>query len=121
MIPNSPRIPPWLLQGTKSSLLAPEGGPNTGLVLKQIASGQAIFIVVWRAIGSVECCDVQPRVFHHDRSSIERVNSAVATAEQHDTCNHDTQSCHRVPLIPSPIDQNRWAHWRNPMDMIRQG
>jgi len=25
------------------------------------------------------------------------------------------------PLIPSPIDQNRWAHWRNPMDMIRQG
>ena len=24
-------------------------------------------------------------------------------------------------LIPSPIDQNRWAHWRNPMDMIRQG
>jgi hypothetical protein len=30
----------------------------------------------------------------------------------------------RLPLeqlIPSPIDQNRWAHWRNPMDMIRQG
>jgi molybdate transport repressor ModE-like protein len=24
-------------------------------------------------------------------------------------------------IIPSPIDQNRWAHWRNPMDMIRQG
>jgi hypothetical protein len=24
-------------------------------------------------------------------------------------------------LIPSPIDQNRCAHWRNPMDMIRQG
>jgi hypothetical protein len=24
-------------------------------------------------------------------------------------------------LIPSPIDQNRWAHWRNPMDMVRQG
>ena len=24
-------------------------------------------------------------------------------------------------LIPSPIDQNPCAHWRNPMDMIRQG
>ena len=24
-------------------------------------------------------------------------------------------------LIPSLIDQNRWAHWRNPMDMILQG
>ena len=24
-------------------------------------------------------------------------------------------------LIPSPIDQNRCAHWRNPMDMMRQG
>jgi len=24
-------------------------------------------------------------------------------------------------VIPSPVDQNRWAHWRNPMDMIRQG
>jgi len=25
------------------------------------------------------------------------------------------------PLIPNPIDQNPWAHWRSPMDMIRQG
>ncbi len=24
-------------------------------------------------------------------------------------------------LIPSLIDQNPWAHWRNPMDMIFQG
>jgi ABC-type uncharacterized transport system substrate-binding protein len=24
-------------------------------------------------------------------------------------------------LIPSPIDQNPWAHWRSPMDMMRQG
>ena len=24
-------------------------------------------------------------------------------------------------LIPSPIDQNWCAHWRNPMDMMRQG
>jgi hypothetical protein len=22
---------------------------------------------------------------------------------------------------PNPLDQNPWAHWRNPMDMIRQG
>ncbi len=26
-----------------------------------------------------------------------------------------------ITLIPSPIDQNPWAHWRNPMDMMRQG
>jgi hypothetical protein len=24
-------------------------------------------------------------------------------------------------VIPSPADQNRWAHWRSPMDMILQG
>jgi hypothetical protein len=24
-------------------------------------------------------------------------------------------------VIPGPIDQNRCAHWRNPMDMMRQG
>ena len=24
-------------------------------------------------------------------------------------------------IIPSPIDQNPCAHWRNPMDMMRQG
>ena len=24
-------------------------------------------------------------------------------------------------LLPNPIDQNLWAHWRNPMDMIFQG
>jgi hypothetical protein len=24
-------------------------------------------------------------------------------------------------LIPSPIDQNWCAQWRNPMDMMRQG
>jgi hypothetical protein len=23
-------------------------------------------------------------------------------------------------LIPNPIDQNPWAHWRSPMDMMRQ-
>jgi hypothetical protein len=27
----------------------------------------------------------------------------------------------RLEVIPSPIDQNPCAHWRNPMDMILQG
>src|SRR5215831_8110376 len=27
----------------------------------------------------------------------------------------------RLLLIPNPIDQNPWAHWRSPMDMMRQG
>src|SRR5262249_46395103 len=27
----------------------------------------------------------------------------------------------RARLIPNPIDQNPWAHWRSPMDMMRQG
>src|SRR6516162_6364400 len=26
-----------------------------------------------------------------------------------------------LALIPNPIDQNPWAHWRSPMDMMRQG
>ena len=27
----------------------------------------------------------------------------------------------RMAVIPNPIDQNPWAHWRSPMDMMRQG
>src|SRR5262245_42704471 len=27
----------------------------------------------------------------------------------------------RLGIIPNPIDQNPWAHWRSPMDMMRQG
>jgi hypothetical protein len=26
-----------------------------------------------------------------------------------------------IIIIPNPIDQNPWAHWRSPMDMMRQG
>ena len=28
---------------------------------------------------------------------------------------------HVLGVIPNPIDQNPWAHWRSPMDMMRQG
>src|SRR5262249_55691330 len=28
---------------------------------------------------------------------------------------------HAGMLLPNPIDQNPWAHWRSPMDMMRQG
>jgi hypothetical protein len=31
------------------------------------------------------------------------------------------QKCISFPVIPSPIDQNPCAHWRKPMDMMRQG
>jgi uncharacterized repeat protein (TIGR01451 family) len=31
------------------------------------------------------------------------------------------ENLNAVPLIPNPIDQNPWAHWRSPMDMMRQG
>jgi hypothetical protein len=33
----------------------------------------------------------------------------------------DAPKWFRERLIPNPLDQNPWAHWRNPMDMIRQG
>jgi hypothetical protein len=33
----------------------------------------------------------------------------------------ETARCFAQPLIPNPIDQNPWAHWRSPMDMMRQG
>ena len=29
--------------------------------------------------------------------------------------------CRVLGVIPSPADQNPWAHWRSPMDMILQG
>src|SRR5262249_41747994 len=31
------------------------------------------------------------------------------------------EDAHESALIPNPIDQNPWAHWRSPMDMMRQG
>ena len=31
------------------------------------------------------------------------------------------ESACRSALIPVPIDQNPCAHWRSPMDMMRQG
>ena len=32
------------------------------------------------------------------------------------------EMCARIQhVIPNPIDQNPWAHWRSPMDMMRQG
>jgi FlaA1/EpsC-like NDP-sugar epimerase len=33
----------------------------------------------------------------------------------------DAARVEEVLLIPNPIDQNPCAHWRNPMDMMRQG
>jgi hypothetical protein len=35
--------------------------------------------------------------------------------------NHYKHSFSEHRLIPNPIDQNPWAHWRSPMDMMRQG
>jgi hypothetical protein len=32
-----------------------------------------------------------------------------------------SQITHQRLLIPNPIDQNPWAHWRSPMDMMCQG
>ena len=32
-----------------------------------------------------------------------------------------SSSCKPSGVIPSPIDQNPCAHWRSPMDMMRQG
>src|SRR5450759_1038555 len=34
---------------------------------------------------------------------------------------HIRHDGNNIGLIPSPIDQNPCAHWRNPMDMMRQG
>ena len=51
-------------------------------------------------------------------------NIDPATAFDRIKLTNDDQSAAqwlRDHLIPSPIDQNRCAHWRNPMDMMRQG
>jgi hypothetical protein len=37
------------------------------------------------------------------------------------TTPHHKKSPAEAGLIPRPIDQNWCAHWRNPMDMMRQG
>ena len=34
---------------------------------------------------------------------------------------YESSALLRRQLIPSPTDQNPWAHWRNAMDMMRQG
>src|SRR5262249_14034015 len=40
----------------------------------------------------------------------------------HTILSRESRSCTtRLHLKPNPIDQNPWAHWRSPMDMMRQG
>jgi ABC-type uncharacterized transport system substrate-binding protein len=43
------------------------------------------------------------------------ISIAFLRARSRPTCQY------RRRLIPNPIDQNPWAHWRSPMDMMRQG
>ena len=47
-----------------------------------------------------------------DREVIERAQRCLVLIVKPHASRH---------LIPSPIDQNPCAHWRKPMDMMRQG
>src|SRR5262249_62015032 len=41
------------------------------------------------------------------------LDRAVATGE----ADAENLGCRMLGVIPNPIDQNPWAHWRSPMDM----
>jgi hypothetical protein len=61
--------------------------------------------------------------YHEDRTAIygyEATREAAMAAVRHGATAMPREP-RRQGLIPNPIDQNPWAHWRSPMDMMRQG
>ncbi len=80
------------------------------LVTRRLATNDSIGTAAWRnvsAAGSTTSDVVKDPWFPLVKDPSEVCPSTRVMSSYH--------------LIPSPIDQNRWAHWRNPMDMIRQG
>jgi hypothetical protein len=55
--------------------------------------------------------------------NVDMVMKAIAAIKQLTTFEkaQSQSQINATRLIPNPIDQNPCAHWRNPMDMIRQG
>jgi len=60
-------------------------------------------------------CPLQARL----RGSLPRTPSNFRHAES-SPC-RSIRAAQGEQVIPNPIDQNPWAHWRSPMDMMRQG
>jgi len=64
-----------------------------------------------------------------DGFEVEEVGQAIVAKLQkaaelsNENCDRAMALAHKLAmeLIPNPIDQNPWAHWRSPMDMMRQG
>jgi salicylate hydroxylase len=50
--------------------------------------------------------------------ALERRGAEIIVCEQSPALNEIGAG---LNLIPNPIDQNSCAHWRNPIDMMRQG
>src|SRR5215831_3731917 len=58
---------------------------------------------------------IGPLAHYRSKGGLEISDSADFDWNQHHA------SCRSRNLIPNPIDQNPWAHWHSPMDMMRQG
>jgi hypothetical protein len=60
----------------------------------------------------------------HD-AAVQMIDTSIVRVHQHAACiarnKKQSMGRSRGGLIPNPIDQNPWAHWRSPMDMMRQG
>ena len=61
--------------------------------------------------------EMEPVGEPHERTASATSLSVTARAQ----AGVDVKSIRRRGIIPNPIDQNPWAHWRSPMDMMRQG
>src|SRR5215510_4497378 len=58
----------------------------------------------------------------HIKKSIKAQDSAQGPHRERDEQEYECPIAGAVDqIIPNPIDQNPWAHWRSPMDMMRQG
>src|SRR5262245_6559932 len=142
---------PWRLQSTPGSTRREAPAPGGGLAQHRLRSSQAICLrrqqpgpsplcqseLAQAAAGGTETYRDADGVYLcsalDERRLLDEVPGARTTVipDAADVEYYQPRSTDPPPdgrtvvyftsLIPSPIDQNSCAHWRNPRDMMRQG
>jgi hypothetical protein len=97
-------------------------GLIVAILLAIVALSQAYFVGVEksRAEAKSQIARLQSQLARVNSISIQK-NSLENRANANLGFYFELERDRQRGLIPNPIDQNPWAHWRSPMDMMRQG